>query len=210
MIIWAFIFLLSANVLVGAQEAPGASESSSKHIIILKKKDSSSDTIASESRLESRKRRFDDAHIEDSSHDQNLQNEKMTQAKRMKADKPAQASELFRFIHDSYTQRRGNPAMYEIFCRDCRKSLMYYQKDGPGRLLRCYLDRIRAPQDLVDRQKEKFSVSESRRLRCKDCETIIGWPMIYKSENRPAYNMDQGKFYFNDITSRVTKKAKDE
>ena len=100
------------------------------------------------------------------------------------------------FIYDAYTQRRGDPKMLEIMCARCRKYVMSYQKDGPGALLRCYLDRIHEPRDLKERQYQHFDVRTISRLRCPSCSTIIGLPMIYKLENRPAYRMLRNTFYF--------------
>jgi hypothetical protein len=104
----------------------------------------------------------------------------------------------FRFIHDKYTVRRGEPKMLDIYCDECRHLLIQYQKDGPGRLLRCYLDRIHSPQTLKSRQYEYFNVRTSPNLSCNNCRLIIGTPMIYKSENRPAYNMKSDRFYIKE------------
>lgn len=99
------------------------------------------------------------------------------------------------FIYDNYTARRGEPKMLDIRCAYCDSNLITYQKDGPGALLRCYLDRIHAPNYLRDRQYERFDVRRSPLLRCHECQSTIGIPMIYKAENRPAYRMLRDKFY---------------
>ena len=90
--------------------------------------------------------------------------------------------------------------MLAVHCDDCGKELIRYQKDGPGRLLRCYLDRIHAPEDLKNRQYDDFNVRTSPNLSCQACRLIIGRPMIYQSENRPAYNLQKGCSYFKEIT----------
>lgn len=95
------------------------------------------------------------------------------------------------FIYDTYTARRGTPKMLEIFCAGCDKHIMSYQKDGPGALLRCYLDRIHSPKALKNKQYDNIA-----NLTCLSCSRIIGTPMIYKPENRPAYRMIQRSFYF--------------
>lgn len=100
------------------------------------------------------------------------------------------------FIYDAYTERRGEPKMLEIMCCRCDRWVMNYQKDGPGALLRCYLDRIHAPRDLKERQYARFDVRKFPRLRCNSCDSIIGIPMIYALENRPAYKMFKNAFYF--------------
>lgn len=100
------------------------------------------------------------------------------------------------FIYDNYTAKRGEPKMLKIFCSECKAFVMDYQKDGPGRLLRCYLDRIHEPKELRDRQYEKFDTKKSAHLKCHSCRRKIGIPMIYKLENRPAYQMLSDAFYF--------------
>lgn len=100
------------------------------------------------------------------------------------------------FIYDAYTQRRGDPKMLEIICSKCRHHVMSYQKDGPGALLRCYLDRIHSPRDLKEQQLNHFDVRTAAFLRCFECSSTIGVPMIYQFENRPAYKMLKDKFYY--------------
>jgi hypothetical protein len=102
------------------------------------------------------------------------------------------------FIYDNYTEKRGAPKMLQIFCKSCRRHIMDYQKDGPGRLLRCYLDRIHYPDSLYELQFKKFDVKKFPYLRCK-CLKVIGHPMVYFSENRPAYRMVADNFYFCEI-----------
>ena len=115
---------------------------------------------------------------------------------KVEKEKDPQQQSSHNFIYDAYTQRRGTPKMLEIICRSCTAPIMDYQKDGPGRLLRCYLDRIHRPSRLHDRQYERFSVAHSPNLQCPRCHTNVGYPMIYKSEHRPAYDMNQSRFSF--------------
>jgi hypothetical protein len=63
--------------------------------------------------------------------------------------------------------------------------MLIYQKDGPGSLLRCYLDRIHFPKELNGKEN----------LNCAGCNRTIGTPMIYKPEQRPAFRMRHGMFY---------------
>ena len=104
----------------------------------------------------------------------------------------------FQFIYDQYTSRRGAPKMLNIHCDGCNDLLIKYQKDGPGRLLRCYQDRIHAPIDLKNRQHEPFNVKTSPNLSCSHCRLVIGRPMIYQSESRPAYHLVKGSFWFRE------------
>ncbi len=109
------------------------------------------------------------------------------------------STESFDFIYDSYTDRRGTPKMLAIFCNYCDARVMHYQKDGPGRLLRCYLDRIHTPEELHNRQYDRFNTRTSPHLKCLSCRAKIGTPMIYRQENRPAYHLIQKSFYIKDV-----------
>jgi hypothetical protein len=71
---------------------------------------------------------------------------------------------------------------------------MSYQKDGPGPLLRCYLDRIHHPEYLENRQYSAFDKKTADQLLCNTCNALIGTPIIYEKENRPAYQMRYGSF----------------
>lgn len=114
----------------------------------------------------------------------------------------------FTFKHDRYTARRGKPKMIEIHCRHCNHYLMTYQKDGEGNLLRCYLDRIHAPEELQKLQNRRFDVNDFPSLRClnRKCQSKIGIPMDYQfkdfktqkiTERRSAYKLIQGRFYIS-------------
>lgn len=96
-----------------------------------------------------------------------------------------------RLIYDNFTERRGNPKIIHIHCRRCDHKVIKYQKDGPGRLLRCYLDRIHEPSQYKEDELPKFDVNKSADFRCGYCDSILGSPMIYTlyKENRPAYKL---------------------
>jgi len=96
--------------------------------------------------------------------------------------------------YDSYMRSRGRPALFVLSCASCLSYLMSYQKDGQGPLLRCYLDRIHHPKNLEARQYGAFDEKISPQLTCSTCHAVIGVPMIYKKENRPAYHMIPGTF----------------
>jgi hypothetical protein len=71
---------------------------------------------------------------------------------------------------------------------------MLYQKDGPGPLLRCYLDRIHEPEILKNLQKNCISKDTLSQLNCSKCDQHIGISMIYEKENRLDYQMIKGHF----------------
>lgn len=98
------------------------------------------------------------------------------------------------FKNDAYRQKRGKPALLNILCAQCDNYIISYQKDGPGPLLRCYLDRIHSPEPLKNRQYTEFDKETAPHLQCDACKIIIGSPVIYEKENRPAYHMRQGYF----------------
>lgn len=100
----------------------------------------------------------------------------------------------FKFKKDSYMKKRGSPVMIIMTCAQCSAYIMSYQKDGPGPLKRCYLDRIHHPEDLAKRQHEPFNKSSSPKLICSSCGETIGTPMIYEKEDRPAYHLRPGFF----------------
>ncbi len=109
----------------------------------------------------------------------------------------------FKFKNDSYTRRRGTPTMLLIFCSTCNHYIMSYQKDGPGPLLRCYLDRIHHPETLQKRQYDTFNKNESPKLECSNCNKAIGIPIIYEKENRPAYHMRPGFFSIKKLSKKT-------
>ncbi len=71
---------------------------------------------------------------------------------------------------------------------------MYYQKDGPGPLLRCYWDRIHYPKALGPKLCALSNLSLAPVLLCSFCRVVIGTPMIYEKEHRFAYHMRLGFF----------------
>ena len=105
----------------------------------------------------------------------------------------AKKARTFAYIHDQYTEKRGNPVMLEITCAKCHQWVMDYQKDGPGRLLRLYLDRIYHPQAWRERFT-KATVRSAPALQCTKCQNILADPFIYRrqylgAEERPAYQV---------------------
>ena len=102
----------------------------------------------------------------------------------------------FKVKNNSFTKRRGAPVLFAILCAECGSYLMTYQKDGPGPLLRCYLDRIHHPPSLEQRQHEPFHKQPAAKLDCFACKALIGTPYMYAKgqEERPAYSLQQGSF----------------
>ncbi len=101
----------------------------------------------------------------------------------------------FKPTKDRFSKARGGPSKFlYIACENCDEPTMVYQKDGPGRLLRCYADRIVWPPELVDQQREvdATTIKEAGALACGSCESILGTPMIYKQEDRAAYRIVPG------------------
>ena len=99
------------------------------------------------------------------------------------------------FKRDRYSRARGgNSRFLNIYCSGCRSHLTLYQKDGPGALLRMYLDRIFAPAALAALQNNGGGKKEISNLQCPKCQALIGTPMIYKMEDRPAFHLRRGSF----------------
>lgn len=94
---------------------------------------------------------------------------------------------LYKPKKDKYTKARGgSSAMLLISCAQCQADVLLYQKDGPGPLLRMYLDKIHAPETLVNTVTTYVEKSKMPALHCSSCRSLIGVPMIYERENRLA------------------------
>lgn len=89
-----------------------------------------------------------------------------------------------KFQSDKYKKARGGSSRWLlVFCEHCQETLVKYQKDGPGILKRMYLDRIHG----IDTTKWLHSNFE-----CAKCKTLLGVPIIYKKEDRPAIRLFAG------------------
>lgn len=96
--------------------------------------------------------------------------------------------EIYRVKNDGYRRNRGgNSEILDISCTGCDSRVLIYQKDGPGHLKRCYLDRIVY-------QPESDNLDDETLLKCPGCNQLIGTRMIYKPENREAYGLVPGSF----------------
>ena len=96
---------------------------------------------------------------------------------------------------DKYVSTRGgNSHFLDLFCSKCNQHFALYQKDGHGRLLRMYLDRIFEPQEFSLLQSRISSKAEMPNLKCPKCGALIGTPMIYEAERRLAFRLIHGSF----------------
>ena len=95
--------------------------------------------------------------------------------------------EKFYIVKDKYTKARGgNSKLLTICCGVCKTEILLYQKDGPGKLLRMYLDKIKAPIEYVDELSKISSKQNMKILSCPSCKEFLAIPMVYKPENRLA------------------------
>jgi len=88
---------------------------------------------------------------------------------------------MYKFQKDQYQRTRGGSSrVLDVRCENCDAHISYYQKDGPGMLLRMYVDRF------IDAKPE------GKELNCPSCERILGTYIIFKKEDRPAYRLYAG------------------
>lgn len=106
----------------------------------------------------------------------------------------------FEFKKDKFKKSRGDwSRLLNIYCRKCNSLVTIYQKDGPGNLRRLYLDRIFAPEGLINLNLKK--IEGITQFRCKKCTEVLGTPYIYEKENRKAFRL-----YVDAITKKIRKK----
>ena len=100
----------------------------------------------------------------------------------------------FELKNDKYRRARGGTAkLLRLKCAKCETDLMIYQKDGPGNLLRCYLNRIFSPPELKGLQDDE-NIREPRdllNLICSSCQEKIGHPIRYR-DGRLAFSLIHG------------------
>ena len=89
--------------------------------------------------------------------------------------------------------RGGNSTLLDIHCAACDTFVLRYQKDGPGGLVRMYLDRILAPLDLADLQNMCEFKEDVPNLTCSHCQAVIGTPMVHEKEKRLAFRVIPGR-----------------
>ncbi|MFH0773054.1 MAG: hypothetical protein V1922_01970 [bacterium] len=98
---------------------------------------------------------------------------------------------LYNLKRDRYSHTRGGYSRFiNVYCGTCKNFVLLYQKDGPGSLKRLYMDRIFAPENLVNLQKN----DSKKTLICENCKNIIGFPIVYEKERRRAFHLKQGSF----------------
>jgi hypothetical protein len=101
----------------------------------------------------------------------------------------------FKPRRDRYARARGGPShLVDVYCAACGAHVLLYQKDGPGTLVRLYLDRILAPPSLADLQYRCESKADVPNLVCPSCECVLGVPMLYAAEKRLAFRLIRGRF----------------
>lgn len=89
---------------------------------------------------------------------------------------------------DKYKSKRGGHSrLCDIHCRACNQFTLVYQKDGPGNLLRLYMDRISEPASLTG--LEHIDIDKIEMLRCSGCNKLLGTPYIYEKERRKAFRL---------------------
>ena len=89
--------------------------------------------------------------------------------------------DVIKIKRDKYLRKRGSYAhIIKVKCAKCNKVLFSYQKDGPGWLKRCYLNRIIS--------EKKFSADKNLK-----CCGIVGVSIKHK-DGRDAFKLIKGKF----------------
>jgi hypothetical protein len=101
---------------------------------------------------------------------------------------------MIKLKKDQHRRIRGGSAeLIDVICSACGKKVILYQKDGSGQLLRCYINRIFAPEKLEKLQyNSKIDIKSMPNLVC-ECGSIIGIPMKYR-DDRLAFRLLRGKF----------------
>ena len=110
----------------------------------------------------------------------------------MSEEKPQ--TQQFTLKNDRYRKARGGTAKFlDLSCSSCNAWVLLYQKDGPGRVLRLYLNRIFAPPALAQLQ-DRADITETKdmtNLVCPACGTVLGSPLKY-DDGRLAYHLRPG------------------
>ncbi len=102
---------------------------------------------------------------------------------------------MMKIKRDKYLSERGGTAkIIKVSCGSCVKLIFVYQKDGPGWLKRCYLNRILEPGEYAQMQKEYRlkDPKDMKNLVCV-CGELLGTPVRY-NDGRLAFQLIRGKF----------------
>ncbi len=99
------------------------------------------------------------------------------------------------FRKDKFFRDRDNYAeWWKISCTQCGNGVLLYQKDGHGKLFRCYLNRIFAPAKYAEFQNNGvITTKKMPRLECQKCHILLAMPMLHW-ESRLAYRLIPGKW----------------
>ena len=99
------------------------------------------------------------------------------------------------FRKDKFFRNRDSYAeWWKISCTNCGRGVLLYQKDGHGKLYRCYLNRIFAPTKYAELQNDKaMTTKRMPRLACPECNTLLAVPVLHW-EGRLAYRLIPGKW----------------
>jgi guanylate kinase len=104
--------------------------------------------------------------------------------------------EPFKLKNDKYRSVRGGEAhLLDISCAKCGLTIIKYQKDGKGDLIRCYLNRIFSPPQYEALQSDP-TIREPKNmpnLSCLKCNQLIGTPMLYE-DGRLAFRLRKGTY----------------
>lgn len=93
-------------------------------------------------------------------------------------------NKLPKFERDTSYRRRGGSAQWLLLlCGVCKEEITLYQKDGPGKLLRLYLDRVANTDG--ERPYKNLPYKEIGALTCNACSSVIGVPMLYAKDEKP-------------------------
>ncbi len=99
-------------------------------------------------------------------------------------------SHQFKIKRDKYLAARGGTAkITRVRCAKCGKKIFLYQKDGPGWLKRCYINRIISDSFNSSNEHDESTL---KNLTC-DCGELIGTPMQHK-DGRLAFKLVRGSF----------------
>ncbi len=93
-----------------------------------------------------------------------------------------------------YRDRDSYAEWWTIGCSACAQKVLLYQKDGHGKLYRCYLNRIFAPSDYANLQYDsRLTVKKLPNLVCAHCKNLLGIPMLHW-EGRLAFRLIKGRW----------------
>lgn len=108
-------------------------------------------------------------------------------------------SKKYEIKKDRFTRARGGSSSFLLVsCSQCGEPIALYQKDGPGSLLRMYLDKIHAPDDLSASLSLYTQKKDVPNLHCSQCNILLAVPMIYEPEKRLAYRIIRGSVKTDD------------